>query len=309
MSTTTPTGSAPAAPLDRVAAGPISWGVCEVPGWGVQLPPEVVLAEMRSLGIAATEAGPDGYLGDDPARVRALLERNGLRLLGGFLPIVLHDPARLEASLAKVHRAAAFFAELGAEIVNTAVLVDDDWSPRVPLGDADWSHLLEALPLVDAAAAEHGVVQALHPHWGTLIEQDAEVRRVLEESSVRICLDTGHLALGGSDAVSLAREYAPRVAHVHLKDVDAVLVNRLRAGELTLLEGARAGLFRPLGTGDARVDEVVAALERAGYGGWYVLEQDTALADGAPAAGHLPLDEVRVSVEFLQRIAPATEGG
>ena len=36
---------------DRLAAGPISWGVCEVPGWGVQLPPERVFREMRSLGI------------------------------------------------------------------------------------------------------------------------------------------------------------------------------------------------------------------------------------------------------------------
>ena len=83
--------------LDRLAAGPISWGVCEVPGWGLQLPPDRVLSEMRSLGILATEAGPDGYLGRDPALVRALLDRHGLELVGGFLPVVLHDPARLGA--------------------------------------------------------------------------------------------------------------------------------------------------------------------------------------------------------------------
>ena len=59
--------------LGRLAAGPISWGVCEVPGWGVQLPPDRVFSEMRSLGILATEAGPVGYLGRDPARVRAVL--------------------------------------------------------------------------------------------------------------------------------------------------------------------------------------------------------------------------------------------
>ena len=28
----------------RLAAAPISWGVCEVPGWGRQLAPERVLA-------------------------------------------------------------------------------------------------------------------------------------------------------------------------------------------------------------------------------------------------------------------------
>jgi predicted dehydrogenase len=52
--------------LDRIAAAPISWGVCEVPGWGAQMAPMRVLGEMRQLSIHATEAGPDGYLGADP---------------------------------------------------------------------------------------------------------------------------------------------------------------------------------------------------------------------------------------------------
>ena len=85
MSTATRTSSAEPAVLDRIAAAPISWGVCEVPGWGVQLAPELVLSEIYSLGVRSVEAGPDGYLGDDPERVRALLDANGLRLAGGFL--------------------------------------------------------------------------------------------------------------------------------------------------------------------------------------------------------------------------------
>ena len=47
--------------LDRVAGAPISWGVCEVPGWGHQLPADTVLTGMRRLGLAATELGPDGF--------------------------------------------------------------------------------------------------------------------------------------------------------------------------------------------------------------------------------------------------------
>ena len=37
---------------------------------GAELPPDRVLAEMASLGLGATEAGPDGYLGADPQRSR-----------------------------------------------------------------------------------------------------------------------------------------------------------------------------------------------------------------------------------------------
>src|SRR5881394_324620 len=103
-------GSSTEGVVDRLAAAPISWGVCEVPGWGLQLEPDRVLGEMRMLGVAATEAGPDGYLGTGAERVRALLARHQLKLVGGFLPLVLHDPARLDASLAAVREKAAFFA-------------------------------------------------------------------------------------------------------------------------------------------------------------------------------------------------------
>ena len=292
-------GAAETALRERLAAGPISWGVCEVPGWGLQLPLERVLAEMHALGIAATEAGPDGYLGTDARRVRALLEANGLTLVGGFLPVVLHEPSD---AVAKVHRTAAFFAELGAQVLCSAVVVDEGWSPPVELSDAQWERLLESLPLLDDAAAEHGIRHALHPHWGTLVEQAADVRRVLDGSDVALCLDTGHLALGGADAAEIAAHHGDRIAHAHLKDVDERVAGRLRAGELDLVGAVQAGLFKPLGEGDAPVEETVLALERGGYDGWYVLEQDTAISDAAES----PVEDVRRSVEFLYRI---TEGG
>jgi inosose dehydratase len=287
--------------LDRVAAAPISWGVCEVPGWGVQLDPERVLAEMRSLDFAATEAGPDGYLGADGPTVRARLARHGLRLVGGFLPVVLHDPARLDDSLARVHHTAELFAEAGGEVLCSAVVVDDGWSPRIALTDAQWEHLAAALPLVDGAAGEHGVRHVLHPHWGTLVEQAEDVARVLDESDVRLCLDTGHLTLGGYDPVELARTYAHRVGHVHLKDVRARVAERLRAGGLDLVSAVQDGVFQPLGAGDVAVGDVVAELEQSGYAGWYVLEQDAAILGETPEPGHGPVDDVRRSIGFLRR--------
>src|SRR5918996_3155081 len=73
----------------RLAGAPISWGVCEVPGWGLQLPAERVLAGMADLGLKATELGPQGWLPLDGAAVRAELDRHGLRLVGGFVPVVV----------------------------------------------------------------------------------------------------------------------------------------------------------------------------------------------------------------------------
>jgi inosose dehydratase len=253
----------------------------------------------------ATESGPDGYLGS-AAEARALLQRHDLVLVGGFLPLVLHDPARLDGALVKARRAAALFAGLGAGVLCSAAVVDDGWSPRVALDDQGWDRLVRGLALVDEAVEEYGVRHVLHPHWGTLVEQDADVRRVLATSSVRICLDTGHLVLGGSDPLEVARVHAERVGHVHLKDVRAGVAARLRSGELDLVHAVRLGLFQPLGRGDVPVGEVVLALERSAYDGWYVIEQDTAVLGEPPQRGTGPVDDVRTSIAFLRGVAEQT---
>lgn len=288
--------------LERLAAGPISWGVCEVPGWGAELPPDRVLAEMHELGIKATEAGPDGYLGSNPEAVAALLERHGLVLVGGFLPVVLHEPASQPESLAVAERVASLFERLDGSFLVSAVVVDLDWSERFELSSAQWRSVFDGLARLDELAAAHRLTHVTHPHWRTLVERRQDVWHLLEACDTLICLDTGHLTLGGTDPVDLAETAGPRIAHVHLKDVDPAIAERLRAGELELVAAVQAGLFRPLGEGGAPVAETIRTLERGGYDGWYVLEQDTALPSGDIPPGAGPVVDVRRSVSFLRAV-------
>ena len=279
-----------------------------MPGWGAELAPDRVLAEMRSLGISATEAGPDGYLGTDSAAVRALLERHGMELVGGFLPVVLHDRSAHAESLASAERVATLFEQTGASFVVTAVVEDLSWPARRSLSDAEWRTVFEGLARIDDLAAAHGLTNVLHPHWRTLVERPEDVWRVLEGSDALLCLDTGHLALGGIDSVELARAGGDRIVHVHLKDVRSELATTMRAGEIELVPAVQRGVFRPLGEGDAPVAETVHELERQGYRGWYVLEQDSALASADIAEGEGPIREVRRSIEFLEELAAAPTG-
>lgn len=300
--------------LERLAGGPISWGVCEVPGWGVQLAPDRVLSEMATLGLVATEAGPDGYLGRDPQTIATLLERHGLRLVGGFLPVVLHDPAEHEASIAAAHRVGALFEAVGASFLVSAAVVDLAWSRRAALSNTEWRAVFTGLARLDEAAADHGLTHVAHPHWGTLFEQREDVERLIEGSDVLLCLDTGHLVLGGTDPVSLANAAHERIAHVHLKDVAEDIASRLQVSELSLVGAVQAGLFRALGEGDAPIAETIRALERRGYDGWYVLEQDYALPSADISAGAGPIENVRRSVDFIlsladgKRVASAVRG-
>ena len=78
----------------KIAAAPISWGVCEVPNWGTQLAPDRVLDEAQRLGFHAIEAGPPGFLPSDAKTAVRALDARGLRCIGGFVTAVLHDRAR-----------------------------------------------------------------------------------------------------------------------------------------------------------------------------------------------------------------------
>ena len=288
----------------RLAGAPISWGVCEVPGWGRQLPADRVLAEMAGLGLTATELGPIGYLPLEPAALRARLDAHGLALVGGFVPLVLHEPA---LDLAAAERVAAAMAAAGADVFVGAVVMDAAWSAPEPLDAAQHARLAAHLGVVADRVQAEGLRFALHPHAGTLVETADDVDRLLAATDVGWCLDTGHLLIGGTDPVAFVREHGDRVVHVHLKDVDGDVAARYRAGELTLMGATQAGLFRPLGQGDARIPDVLDHLDAHGYEHWLVLEQDAALAGEEPPAGSGPVLDVQASIEFLTDTAPRRE--
>ncbi|MEO7262534.1 MAG: TIM barrel protein [Jatrophihabitantaceae bacterium] len=282
---------------DRIAGAPISWGVCEAPGWGHELAADRVLAEMATLGLGATELGPTGYLGATASQVRARLDEHGLRLIGGFLPVPLHIQACLDLSQAE--QAIATLAAAGAEVVVLAARsADGSYDRKLAPSDAQWPTLLANLDRLDKLIADHGMRATLHPHVGTAIESRESVLRLLESSDIGLCLDTGHLLIGGMQPLELLRRFAGRIAHVHLKDVRTSVARPVAAGRISYLEAVRAGLYAPLGDGDLDISAIVAALEAAGYQGWYVLEQDSALA-GEPAAGLGPISDVARSIDYL----------
>jgi inosose dehydratase len=280
----------------RIAGAPISWGVSEVPGWGYQMTADRVLAEMSALGLAATEFGPAGFLADNPERRADQLRSYGLRAVGGFFLAVLHDPAA--DPLPAMDRFIDGCVGSGADVIVLAAHTGSDgYDGRPVLDEVGWKTMLGNLDRLDEHADTRGVVVALHPHAGTMVESAADVYRVLEGSTVGLCLDTGHLVVGGADPVAIARRAPERVRHVHLKDVDAAIAATVTAGEMSFGDAVRAGMFLPLGAGDVDIADLVDVLEKARYDGWYVLEQDVMLDAEPRDAG--PAANVRESLDYL----------
>ncbi len=285
----------------RVAGAPISWGVCEVPDWGWQYDPGTVLAEMAEIGLVATEFGPDGFLPDDPSGKASTLASHGLVAVGQFVPVLLHDPHH--DPLPDVETALGGLLAAGAStVVLAAATGSEGYDARPELDDEGWSTLLANLDRLDDVVSARGLTATLHPHVGTMIENGDETERVLAGSRIGLCLDTGHLLIGGGDPVAIAVAHPDRIAHVHLKDVRLDWARRVQSGDVSYTEAVAGGMYVPLGEGDVDVVAIVSALEGAGYTGWYVLEQD-AILTGPPAAGEGPAGDVRTSLALLRGLS------
>lgn len=284
---------------ERIAAAPISWGICEVPGWGYQLPVEQAFAGMREIGLTGSELGPAAFVPGSPARRRETFDEAGIRCIGAFCTVTLHDPAVDVRPVAD--DLLATFEALGASVMVLAAETGQvGYDHRVVLDELGWATLVRNVALVASMAADRGVTACLHPHVGTMIETGLEVDRFLDQSDVSICLDAGHLLVGGSDPLALVQSVPDRVAHVHLKDVDLDVLATVRSGARTYTEGVANGMYKVLGQGGIDLRGIVNALEAASYRGWYVPEHDRMLASADDVAATQA--DASASVQYLRSL-------
>lgn len=283
----------------KIAGAPISWGVCEVPGWGHQMLQDRVLSEMKQVGLSACEFGPLGFLPEEPAERAAVLARHDLTAVGGFVPVLLHNPDHNPEPEIRAELEA--FKTAGAKVMVLAASTGlDGYDDRPLLSEEEWATLLANLTNLEKVAAEYGVTAVIHPHVGTVIERPEDIARVLEGSNIGFCFDTGHMMIGGTNPVKFAQEHADRIGHVHLKDVRKAVAQRVIDDEITYYAAVTEGLYTPLGQGDVDVKAILTALANAGYQGWYVLEQDNVVTE-EPSTGAGPVSDAQASVDFLTK--------
>jgi inosose dehydratase len=235
------------------------------------------------MGYRALETGPPGYLAPDGTSAVELIEPFGVELVATFLPLRLDDEEGFRTDLAALDRTTEVLAATGGGIVlladaerpeRAAVSGQPERMANVALSDEQLDRAGERLDRAAARCAERGLPAALHPHAASYIESPEEVERILERTSLPLCIDTGHAVVGGGDPVELVRRHGDRLAHVHLKDVEGAVLARLRAGEIDMNEAWAAGIFCPFGDGVVPLPEFLAEPRVRGLDGYAVLEQD-----------------------------------
>jgi inosose dehydratase len=121
---------------------------------------------------------------------------------------------------------------------------------------------------------DRGYEPTFHPETGTYVEAPWEIAEVLDRSDVGLCLETGHMMLGGGDPVALLGEWRDRINHVHLKDAVLTVMAGIVADDAPVTDIWSREAFCELGHGDLDVDAVLDGLRSISFGGWLVVEQD-----------------------------------
>lgn len=297
-----------------VAGAPCSYGAFEVT---VGIEPHVpdalqVLEAVRAAGFAGIDLGPAGYLGD-AAHLADRLRTRDLSLAGGYVALPFSEPSQLPRAMHDLDDVLDLFdaasANDHAPFAPRPTLADagsnlrrsspgrSHTDQKLGLSPDGWNRLAEGVRRAVDVCRERGYEPTFHHHAGTFVEAPEEIQTLLDRTDVGLCLDTGHMLLGGGDPVQAVRDWGPRINHVHLKDARMSVIQRLIEDRAPMIEVWRRYAFSALGQGDLDVNGVLQGLTASAYAGWLVVEQDRFPDPAGPADAALDQERNR---EFLR---------
>lgn len=276
------------APRIVIANAPVSFGAFEVTvGIDPNTPDgEAVLDAVAAAGYGGIDLGPVGYFGTGAVLAERLAQRK-LGLAGAYLELPFSEPdalaeawPQLEALLESLDSVKDIGPlpprpTLGdfsnpARRARPGQAVSD---PSLGLDAAGFARFVSGVERVADHCRARGYEPTFHNETGTFIEAPWEIERMLEKTSIDICLDTGHLIIGGGDPLEALKAWGPRINHLHVKDARKSAI----AGIVRDAAPAEAiwerGAFCALGQGDVPLEDILR-LVRAHFTGWLVVEQD-----------------------------------
>lgn len=286
----------------RLAISPLTWTNDDMPTLGGDIALETCLSEMRQAGFSGTEMG--AKYPRDAGTLVPLLDSHQLRLASGWCSgnLMQQDvDAEWKAIAAHVAllQAAGVRAMVYGEVSNTVHgNIGTPLSQRVLLKPQEFKLYGQRLTaLAERLLAQAGIRLAFHHHVGTIVETEKDILDLLDATgdAVSLTFDTGHVFFGGGNPVEFITRCAPRVAHVHFKDVRPAVMADARAGDASFLNSVLNGAFTVPGDGVIDFQSVLAQLTAVDYDGWIVVE-----AEQDPAVAH-PLTYARMAHDNISK--------
>ena len=152
---------------------------------------------------------------EDPLLMREICDRHGVGVssLSGHSPLM-----KPEAAVPRLTRAIVLADAVGARFVNSDEMVKPEWMDDAHAHEV-MRYTLEKAALV---AARHGVWVCIEPH-GVYTKTSEGLLRIVDlvpSPWIEVNWDTGNAYLAGvEDPYEALERVAPRVFHVHAKDI------------------------------------------------------------------------------------------
>lgn len=281
----------------KIANAPCSWGALEFELEGKSLGYEQVLSEMVETGYEGTELGDWGFMPTKPNDLKNKLQEKKLELLGAFVPVAMAKKEAHDAGIENALKTAGLMYDAGYK--NAFIVLADEngtikerienagrVTPEMGLSDDQWKVFAEGAEKVASAVKEkYGMRTVFHHHCAGYIETPEEIEKLMSLTNpdlLGLCLDMGHYAFGGGDPVKALEKYYDRIWHVHFKDFDPEVGQVARDNNYDYFKSVEKGVFCELGKGNVDFKTIVGILNKKGYGGWIVVEQDVLPGMGAP---------------------------
>ena len=281
-----------------IANAPCSWGITYPIGNSYSW--QQYLDEVAAAGYRGTELGPFGFLPKDPALLTAELARRDLTMVGATHVHTFGDTASSPVLMQTLRELAPLLVTLGAR--HLVVMDESSWYPKGQEGmldEAGWAGLTrmvrDAQSLVEG---DYGINLSFHPHIGTAVERESQIDLLLAETDIDLCFDTGHHAFWDQDPLAYMERVFPRIAYMHLKNVDGAVRRRVLDGQLSIADSYGAGVMCPLPDGVVDIKAVMRLLAERGFAGPIVVEQDV-----ASDAAETPLQLAARNLAYMSAIA------
>ena len=291
----------------KIGNAPCSWGVefsddSRNPSW------QTVLDECKAAGYNGIELGPIGFMPEDPEILGEALAQRNLTLIGGVIFRPFHDPDQWEDVLNASIRTCRALKANGAEHL---VLIDSI-SPRravtagraneaEKMDDLEWNHFVKRIhDIAKIGTEEYGLITSIHPHAGGFMDFKGEVEKLIEdidETTLKLCLDTGHSHYAGFDPVEFMKSHMDRISYIHFKDIDPVIKKRVIQNRTDFYEACAQGIFCNLGQGETDFKAIRDLLLEHKYQGWCTVEQDC-----DPEGDTSPINDAISNRKYLQTI-------
>jgi inosose dehydratase len=276
----------------RLGVSPLSWANDVLEDLGADIPLETCLADAASVGYQGVELGRKFPREADA--LGPLLKRHGLALASGWHSGFLAERS-VEAEIEAVAPHARLLKALGAEVMvygpcgrmAPVAPLDISMTKRVTLTSDEMAAYADRLAEFDRRLiGEYGLRMGYHHHLMMVVETFDEVCRLFDRARCGLLIDTGHAAAAGFDYAKLIDRFGDLITHIHLKDVRADRMARVRSEGLSFNNGVRSGMFTVPGDGSLDFAPIVNFVKTSGYRGWLVVEaeQDPGRPEAEPKA-------------------------